>query len=51
MAIYVLYDRDTGPVVAHTTEQGATERMADFPEGQQSYLTVKPIELVDDRDP
>lgn len=51
MIIYVLTDKDSGPITAHTTEQGATEEMAKFAPARQQYTTVNCIELIDDHDP
>lgn len=47
--IYVLWDNEAGPMVAHTTMQGATEEMADYPPDRYT-VAVMPIDLVDDHD-
>jgi hypothetical protein len=48
--IYVLWENQTGPMVAHTTEQGATAEMAGYSARMQAGMQVAPIHLVDDHD-
>jgi hypothetical protein len=47
--VYILVNTVLGKaLVAHTTEQGATEEMAAYPPGLQKALEVFPVRLVKD---